>query len=273
MRILLWSVAVAALLLVGAGSAQAQHVDAIVYDQDGNLTIGGLDFDNVVFVEGQVIFEGELGDPNAEIGEVSADGQFRGDEPGFNSVSDAAVTGGLLPLGADNLPGGTAVTMDLLLGVGGRSISFWDGTGAVSWSATPDSEVLEIDSTTFGGGVSVVDGSAAETGIVIGTTAADGLLHNHIEFGILGDGTATPDAVTEGIYLVEAQLNATGYSDPTDPFFIIFATLTELNEEDLEASIELAEAWVESNLVPEPGSLMLIVSGLLGMATFGRRRA
>ncbi len=259
MRILNLALA-ASLLFLGTESAQAQHVDANVYQQGGELVVGGMDFDDLLFVDAN-IFEGELFDPEL-------DGSFSGDEPGWNSFSDT-VAPLQLPLGADNIPGSTDVELDIILGYEGRSLSYWDGVGAVDFGATPDGEVLEI---AHFGGTSVLDGSAAVTGIELGTTAANGLLHEHHDFTLLGDATVTPDFATEGIYLVEAVFQADGFVDPSNSLFILFATLTPANEEDLEEALELAEGWVESNLVPEPGSLLLLLSGFAGLAALGRKR-
>ncbi len=252
----------ALLLVVGAGSARAAeiHVDVNVYQQGGVLVIGGMDFDALQFVD-QIIFEGELEDPDE-------DGQFTGDEPGWNSFSDASA--GNLPVGADNLPGNTDVTLDIVLGHQGRSLSYWDGTGPVTFGATIGSEVLKVEDANAS--VSVIDGSAAATGIDLGTTSGTGLLHEHYDFGLFGDASVTPDFVNEGIYLVEGQISAAGFGAPSDSFFILFGTFTELNEEDLEEAIELAEGWVERNKVPEPGSVVLLFSGLVGTLALGRRR-
>jgi len=253
---------VGVLLWLVASAAGAQHLDVNVYQENGKPKIGGFSFDTLSF-EDRVVFEGELMDPDL-------DGQFRGDEPGWTAVSDGSVAS-TLPPGADNLPPNAVATLDIIQGLGNRSLSYWDGNGSVSFGATPDQEVLEV--LDFLGSVSVLDGTAGATGINLGTTSASGVLHEHIDFGILGDGTGTPDAATEGIYLVEAQVRVAGLADPSDPLFIIFGTITPQNDAFIEAAIETAEGWVEANLVPEPGSLMLLMAGLAGLVATGRKRA
>ncbi|MGH0034507.1 MAG: PEP-CTERM sorting domain-containing protein [Myxococcota bacterium] len=260
MRTLTLSALAASLLLMGTDSAHAAHFDVNVYQQGGELQIGGFDFGELTFGAAEV-FEGELMDPDE-------DGQFTGDDPGWTALSDASV--GSLPAGADNLPGSVDVSLDIVLGLGGRSLSFWDGTGSVSFGPTTGAEVLEV--TDFLGGVSVLDGSAGAAGMALGTTSATGLLHEHIDYALYGDASLTPDDVTEGIYLVEAQIGVDGFLDPSSSFFILFGTFTEENEVEMEEAIELAEAWVETNLVPEPGTLLLLASGLTGLLVVGRRR-
>lgn len=260
MRILKINLLAASLLFLGMGTAQAQHVDATVYQEGGELVIGGMDFDALMFVD-QNVFEGELFDPDTN-------GSFEGDEPGWNSFSDT-VAPTQLPLGADNIPGLADITLDILLGFEGRSLSYWDGIGPVNFGATPDGEVLEVS---HFGGTSVLDGGTQATGIDIGTTSTSGFIHQHHDFALLGDSSLTPDAVTEGIYLVEGVLNVSGFANPSNELYILFATLTPANEEDLEAALELAEGWVETALVPEPGSLLLLASGLGGLLALGRRQ-
>lgn len=251
----------ALLLFLVAGPAGAQHFDVSPYQLGGQVQIGGYDlddFDTEAVVE---IFEGELG-------EIGVTGQYEGDEPGFFACDAGSLCEGDLPGSA--LPATADVDLNIVLGYGGRSLSYWDGLGAVSFGATVGSEVLKIED--YNAATSVLDGTVGIADIYVGPTDGDGGLHDHVEFTLNGDNSGTPDAVNQGIYLLEATLSVDGLAD-SESFYILLAAFSGLSDEIVEGRLHDAEHWVEDNLVPEPGSVLLVVSGLAGILALGRRRS
>ena len=101
--------------------------------------------------------------------------------------------------------------------LGGRNLSFWDGTGTVVWSAVPDTEELSILSGPLGNPDEeiIVDGSTMDVpGFVIGGTSGSGSLHEHIKFLLLPDGLAAPPVgPDDGVYLVLVELGYDPYAE------------------------------------------------------------
>jgi hypothetical protein len=174
------------------------------------------------------------------------------DDPGFNTVGPS-----LFPPGSQlsfNVPGAAVFGLP-------SNLTYWDGTGAVSFAAVPSGETLRLNrgsqDRTIGGGTSAIAGFA------IDTAEANGALHEHLTSFLQGsDGNVNPaDGVVaaDGIYLVPIELAS---SDPTIaaslPLFLVYNNGLD------EAVHDMAIEWVETNLlpIPEPASISL---GLLGM--------
>lgn len=255
------------LVLAGAlwttAAAQA-HLDVLPFvDSGGDLAIGGFDFNASAnpFVETQ-IFEGELTDRFSP-------GQFRGDDPGFVGVSDTLA--GLLPAGSDNLPAEALVTLNIVLDplLGNRSMSFWNGVGAVSLGPVPDGEVLEISKFSF---VSVLDGSNAISGFPVGETSTVGSLHDHLDFVLSGDDSGAPDDVTEGVYVIRGSMSVddASFPDPSSPLYIVLGTFTDLNREFMEEAVGASAAYIKTTVIPEPGTALLLAVGLFGLGISSR---
>jgi len=87
------------------------------------------------------------------------------------------------------------------------------------------------------------------TGGLLLPVEAGGGLHDHPEVN-LNDALA-------GIYLLELELSSDTGLEKTDPFWIVYNY--GAGEADHDAAIE----WVNSTLVPAPGSLALVGLGLL----------
>ncbi len=252
------------------GSAQAQeegHFDVLLFDDGaGNLRAGAIDVDDLIPELGNVAIEGEL------FGDTSlATPTFQGEDPGFFSVSDtnAGLLGGL----NTNLPGNAQVTVDFLVEPTlNISLAFWDDA-AGSFGATPAGEGLTLTkgASFFG----TLAGTTEILGVAIGTTSATGFLDDHPDYDL---GAATP-----GVYLAFGQANVEGLEGPSNPFWLIFGTLDVCEEtascsaiqeafnEGIEEQIESAIDYVNTALVPEPSTALLMSLGLMGLSHSARR--
>jgi len=92
----------------------------------------------------------------------------------------------------------------------------------------------------------------ATSGLLLPVDAAGGL-HDHPEVYL--------NNAFAGIYLLELELSSDAGLESTDPFWIVYNYGAE--EADHDAAIE----WVNSTLVPGPGSLALV-----GLGLFATRR-
>lgn len=209
----------------------AQHVDIRPYVSGGRIVTGSAEL-----VGGTVT---PVADSQrvfgAELGEVQP---FFGDEPGFLSEPGAFAGGA-----------GEFIGFDVTAG-----LQYWTGSG---FAAAPVGETLNITKGSF----DVTIGTDSTAGFRFAQIEPDGGLHEHLEFGLLGSG-GDPAA---GIYLLELSLNTTmsGVA-ASDPLWIVF------NNGDTEENHGAAEAWVETNLVPEPGTALSLGCGL-GLCVLRRR--
>ena len=267
---------VAVSLLFAAGSAFAQHdehehehehVDVLLYsDGSGNLGAGSVDVDELEAEFDHVVFEVEAHGDVLSAGNSS----FQSAAPGFYSMSDANV-GNLN--GNDNLPGNAAITIDFLVEPTlNISLAYWDES-LEQFSAPTGSAALTVTSgdSLFGS----LAGTNEVLGAAIGTTSGTGAHDEHFDFDLSVD--------NDGVYLAYAQANVAGLNGPSNPFWLLFATIDECEETDscstpagyfngeYEHQMEEAVAYVESTLVPEPGTGMLFGLGLMGLARGSRR--
>jgi len=260
--------AVAALTLAISGSASAQHLDVLLYDDgSGNARTGGVDVDLLAPDLDTHVFEAEL------LGDTTLPTPtFAGAEPGFFGVSDAQA--GLLPPPNGNLPAGAGVTLDFLLEPTlGLSLARWNQSLGVFEAPGGASILLTTPADPFGGSL---DGTSEVLGLVLGTSASNGSLHEHPTFDI---GSA------QGVFLAYGVAHVDGLASPSNPFWLVFGTLDECVEtascnsiqeafnEDIELQIGSAMEYTNATLVPEPGTALLLALGLGAFAHGGRRRS
>ncbi len=283
----LWTALLGAALVAAFAalpSAAQEHFDVLLYeDPSGNLASGGLDLDTGEAEPDLDVIEGELfgnvtpGVPPTFF--MSTGVAPVGDEPGYASYGDAAISSGPpvgFPAGADNLPGSAGVEIDFLVEpVTNRSLSYWNDIVG-DWEPIALGTTLTIDNASSTGGS--LDGVSEIIGLELADTDPDGSLDSHPDYS-LSDGSPV------GVYLAYGQARVDGFSDPSDPFWIVFGTLDDcelpttaactLEQEEfneaIEGQIETALEFTEANLVPEPGTALLLSLGLLGLGVAGTR--
>jgi len=232
----------AALLTVGIAlapvSASAQHAGDIHPGVDsGRIVIEN----GIVAADGRKLFEGDFGD--------FAHGPFGTSNPGFDAEANTFSAG----------------TQIWFRGVG--NLGFWNGSG---WGVAPDPQTITLrdvfnDLTTFtGAGVLRPEGP-------LGQAVEDAEIHEHLLFSLV-PGPGSPI----GAFLVALQLTsrtATGMSPgpygDSDPFYIVFNS--GLSSGAFEAAVSRV-GFVETAVIPVPGSLLLLAGGLVSLGVVSRRR-
>jgi len=152
---------------------------------------------------------------------------FNADEPGFQAFDFAP---------------GTSFRVNAT-----DALGVWNGGG---FDLADETMGVAFEGSSFTTGVGPVNGFTFDTD-------SDGDLHDHFELTLNGASGNDPDV---GIYLLSLSVGYDG--DPasfSDPFFFV------MNLGEDEASHEAAIDWVNANLVPTPGGLLLLgAAGLMG---------
>lgn len=239
----------AASILPSAFAEDEPHADVLLMrNSAGQLVTGAVDFgDNTVISSNLRVYEGEFD----AFGTTS--------DPGFNALSSSNPN---MPAGFQAIQGDTVVSFDAnAFGINGvtANLFYWDAVGAnVSFGASTDAlTISKAPSDMF---TATLDGSGVGVlGFDIETTDADGFLHKHIDFSV------DPAAAT-GIYLWSLTVHAGDLS--TQPLYFVHA-LGDIDEAQHEAAAE----FVETVLVPAPGTVVLAALGFVGVTTRRRRTA
>jgi hypothetical protein len=243
-----------------AAPARAQHFDIILgRPAVGSTTvIGGADVTGLAYNDVTRIFEVEL---------ASAGGEFLALEPGVNhpDVNDPGLAA--YPASAVALqPGDVLRIAERTFTVAGNTddLFYWNGVGAPAFA--PAASDFRVDG-----------------GDPLSSVAGVGGAFDEHPFLVV-DSDATP-----GVYLASVVGTVDGFA-PSAPVYLVMGTeelitpaflgITQaefdmLSDDDLdealEAVIEAGIGYVETNVVPEPATFVLLACSVLGM-TFLRRR-
>lgn len=225
--------------------AQGVHEGDVLPELAGNklvLVTEGLEFD---FLTGAPIYEADFGDITG--------GLFETDDPGYDHESGQFTSGTLFAVMAVS------------------PLQFWNGT---SWIPTTPAVITISDALNPDRPNLLIDDSLISTGVaLIGQVDIDGNLHEHTDMSITSGAAPGAYLITlKLVALLEEALNPSDFSldlsmrayDDSDPFMIIF---------NRGLVFEAFEASVEARVVPIPGALLLMGSGLMGLFAARRRQA
>jgi hypothetical protein len=245
---------------LSAQFAQAQHFDIFLARPaaGAKTVIGGADVDALAYDDTTRVFEAEMDE---------ALGEFFTLEPGVNhpNSGDPGLT--TYPAAAAPLVSGDTLRIfEREFAVGGFSddLYYWNGVGAVSF--VPAAADFRLD--------------GADP---LGSTAGAGGEFDDHPFLVV-DSDSLP-----GVYLASVYGVVDGFA-ASDPVYLVLAThamitpdflgisqgeFDQLTDDDLDEALEgvLHEAveFVETNVVPEPHSLLLALIGLMLVGARGRR--
>jgi hypothetical protein len=226
----------------------------------GKIVTGGVSDATGDTVAGQRVFGFDFGsdDPSQP---------FFTQDPGFNALVGSGLQAGALSFDVLGPSTGSALPYNL---------SYWDGTGNVSWSAAPSGEQLQWNrgaSNLFVGSTT----NALVSGYTIGTVAGAGNIHIHLNAFLNGsDGNSIPagpgdwgagDGVqaAEGVYALSIVLK-NGTLGNSNPIWIVYTT------SGMPDGVgDTAMAWLNAHAVPEPSSSLLCGVGGAFLACAGRR--
>lgn len=236
--------------------------DIMIYDNgSGGLNFGLYDFDGgtgeVLEVGPVYIIESELENDWESTGKPGTD------EPGWATDGSAPLDPST-PLIEYPFPANTALNVNAnVIPVLNGNAAYWDGSGAVNFTTTMPN-AIEVED---GFGSLLLDGSATAPAGTLSPwiSTANGTAHDHLEFILdAPDATAAP-----GVYLI--SLSASAGALDSEPLYFIFGYAgADFTDEQIEEAIESAEGYVETTIVPEPTSALLL--GLSGLAFCRRRR-
>ena len=215
-----------AVVLLPAGPALAQylggngvHIDVTVQENasDGRMSIHGFDFDVLPEL-------GLIEDKRAFVRGVELSGiLLLAQDPGFVarlSSTELSPAGLVPPAGGEDLFFNVlSPPVSTMSALGGRAISFWDGSLPVSWGPVPDADerIRIINGSFFNPTVELVISSGANAnieGFAVATSLGSGSLHHHMKWLLLPDnGELPPLGPDDGIYLSLYEFSMPSYSE------------------------------------------------------------
>jgi hypothetical protein len=228
--------------------ASAQHADVKPDIQNGRIVTDGWIDALSQQIDGLQVFSLDFQEDPLD--------PFVINDPGFNTV------------GASALPAGSQLILKVpnpaLFGLS-ANLSYWNGSGPVSFGPVPSGETLRLNKGTQDR--TLGNDATAISYLNIGAAGANGSLHQHLNSFLQGsDGNVDPsDGIVpaEGIYLFPFQLGSSdaGIAD-SRPLFLVY------NNGQSEAVHDAAIAWVETNLVPipEPATAVLMAVGAVAFS-------
>ncbi len=236
---------ISGLFSLAATAVHAQHADIRPYIAGGRIVTGTAELDGGIVVP----ISNHARVFGSEFGEDDPGQPFLAEDPGFLS-EDGAFPGG----------SGHFVGFNALAG-----LRLWTGSG---FGPVPDFETLQVTR----GSQSINVGAAPTAGFNFAVIDTHGGLHDHMAYELYGaDGNPVPgDGVepTAGIFLLELELTTTMPGVGASlPLWIVFNS----GGEDFEEHHEAAVQWVETHLVPEPMTGLLLALGA-GLALRRKRR-
>jgi hypothetical protein len=233
------SIAIA--LCAGAGTVRALHLDVLNQQVNGQLVTGTGDFDHDQWTLGERVFHRDFGST------------FAINNPGFNSIGAGSPD---MPAGAQALPGGSVLSWDFLpmkIGNLSQNLFYWDGqdTDGVAGLTPNDVKFGALPGPNYtltlfdnNNGAHVTDGTnTLVPGGPIGTTAADGFIHQHLFYFLQDNDGDSGTKPADGLYLVAERMKMPGLTDSL-PVFFIFGTPGS----SVEAEDDAAVPWLEQQL-------------------------
>jgi hypothetical protein len=223
--------------LVGPGISQAQHIDVLTEQINGQLVTGNGNFDADTWTLGGRVFHRDFGTT------------FAMNNPGFNSIGAGSPD---LPFGSQSLPSSTPLSWDFLpMTIGGVSsnLFYWNGQDSdgvpgltandIKFGAAP---LLSYSLTLFD--ISNVGHAADGTntvvpGGVIDTTATDGFIHRHLFWYLQDNDGNSATAPADGLYLVALRMKMPGLKSSL-PVLMLFGTPNS----SVSAEDDVAVPWL-----------------------------
>ena len=206
------------LLFSMSAGAQAIHVDVTVQENvsDGRLSVHGFDWDVIpaisIVPDQRVYARGVTISGNSVLGE----------DPGFTSITDSTA---LTPVGLLAPSGNEALLFNVLSpplstmpALGGRTLSWWDGAGPVTWGPLEDAdegiEILKGFLCCPSESITIDDSTSDVVGFSIANASGGGFLHQHLKMLLLPDNGSLPPAGPEdGVYLMLIELSYASYAE------------------------------------------------------------
>ncbi len=237
-------------IVIGSVAAARADFDVAPYELSGKIVTGGHDdvlgSDNISQrVFGYDFFEDPL------------DPYLIGD-PGFNNGTFMI---GIYPNNG-LLPANSTLGFEVL-----TNLQYWDGLGAVSFSAAP----ADVDLGIRRGSTTVHISGLGLSGSVptIGNTGPPGRLHVHVESQLnFTDGTnPNPPNAPDGVYMIGLRMTLAGSGVAnSDPIYFVYNA--NVSAEIHDQAIE----WVQTHLVPEPSTWALMTTALGAVVSLRWRR-